>query len=74
MKKIILLHMLFLFAGAVTACPMCSSPRAVQVRNYLFGPELFFNVLALLLPFLIFTAVSIYIYHYDLPFNKNKRI
>lgn len=75
MKKSVLLNLLLLFiTTAAEACPMCSSPRAVQVRNYLFGPDLPFNLFALLLPFLIFAAIGTALYYYDVPFTSKKRI
>jgi len=75
MKKFLLLTLACIaVTQTVSACPVCTSPTAVQVRNYLFGPELPFNVFALVLPFIIFTAVGAGIYYFDLPFKPEKSI
>jgi hypothetical protein len=72
MKKTLPIYITLFCAITASACPVCSSPRATQVRHYLFGPELTGNMFALVLPFLIFAAVTVCVYYYDFPFNKKQ--
>lgn len=73
MKKLLLCFFILSRGAAALACPVCSSPRAMQVRTYLFGPELSGNLFALLLPFAIFAAIAAFLYYFDLPFiHTNK--
>jgi hypothetical protein len=44
------------------ACPFCKSPTATQIRASLFGPDLYYNLLATLLPFITFSIIIIAIH------------
>jgi len=45
-----------------SACPVCHTEAGDQVRAALFGPDLWFNAAATVLPFSVLVAVTAWIY------------
>ena len=43
-------------------CPLCNSKTATQIRASLFGPDLYFNLLVSVLPFVICFGIVYLIY------------
>lgn len=52
-----------LLPAAGYACPFCNSKSAREIRASLFGPDLPFNLLVTVLPFVIFYGIVYVIYH-----------
>jgi len=62
--KILSFILLFLCASfAAHACTLCNSKTATAVRAAVFGPDLFFNLFIIILPFAICAVVVYGIYH-----------
>jgi len=68
--RILLLFFLLTLTLATQACPFCNSKTAKEIRASLFGPDLSFNLLITILPFIIFSAVVYLIYHGGLPSKR----
>lgn len=61
--KIVLCLVLTMFNLTAFACPFCNSETAAEIRTSLFGPDLWFNLCASLLPFLFFFIITFLIYN-----------
>jgi hypothetical protein len=70
--KVFLIVLFFLYSWTTEACPFCSTKTAGEIRTSLFGPDIFFNIGATLLPFVIFFCVAVFIY-YGSSFEGNKK-
>ena len=44
------------------ACPLCTTQTGVRVRREIFGPDLWWNLFATALPFLIFFSVALWVH------------
>ena len=60
--KIILLLALLLTSIATSACTLCNSPAASQIRANVFGPAFVENVFYTLLPFVLISFIIRLIY------------
>ena len=71
--KGLLLFVSLIISAVVQACPFCTSDTAKEIRALLFGPDLTFNLLITILPFIICFLIVYFIYHGGLPTNKKGR-
>lgn len=68
--KFILLSFFLLLTYATQACPFCNSETATEIRASLFGPDLAFNLVVTIFPFIIFSVIVYIIYHGGLTRKK----
>lgn len=60
--KSALLLLLSVVSVSCQACPFCNTTTAAQIRDQLTGPDLFMNILVLLLPFFIAGIAIVLVY------------
>ena len=56
---------MLLTSASVVACPFCNSATSKEVRASLFGPDLPYNLLVTIIPFVIFALIVLLIYYGD---------
>lgn len=61
-RECFLVALCVLLAVSSQACPFCGSKTGKEIRASLFGPDLPYNLLVLVSPFLIFAAIVYGIY------------
>lgn len=49
-------------ATPASACPLCHTETARQIRAAIFGPDFWFNVGVTILPFVLFLGITALIY------------
>jgi hypothetical protein len=58
MKKKLIFFLLLMFISTISfACPFCNTQSASEIRASLFGPDFLLYMVAILLPFIIFTII-----------------
>ncbi|RYG50256.1 MAG: hypothetical protein EOO01_11120 [Chitinophagaceae bacterium] len=62
MKSALLIALISL-PGFIRACPICNSLTGNAIRASVLGPDLWFNLAVLILPFAIFAIVAAIMYY-----------